>query len=180
MCAFTGFRRHSRWAHRMGWPPFQPTGELRLALLALVAEQPDNGYGLMQKLNGRAGGYYRARAQTVYPLLQQLEDEGLIVAEIQERRRVYRITGAGLRELRRRADEVQDLWHSHEPREWRRDLDAAAADIRDAAERVVRTVRGTLSDELGAAELSAATIARVREILERAIVDLEDAFGARH
>ena len=36
------------------------------------------------------------------------------------------------------------MWRSHEPREWHRDLDAVAADIRDTADRMVRTVRGAL------------------------------------
>jgi DNA-binding PadR family transcriptional regulator len=177
MCGFTGFRHHhSRWAHMMGWPPFATPGKLRLALLALVAEEPASGYELMQKLDERAGGYYRIRAQTIYPVLQQLEDEGLAVAELHEGRRVYRITEAGRRELQRRSEEVQDLWCAgRRPREWYRDLDAAAADIRDAAEGIARGVRRALSDEL-----SAGRIARVREILERSVKDLEDVFRNPH
>ncbi len=176
MCGSTGFHRHSRWAHMMGWPPFATPGELRLALLALIAEEPASGYELMRRLDERAGGYYRARAQAVYPFLQQLEDEGLAVAELQDGRRIYRITEAGRRELERRAAEVQDLWRTGRgPREWRHGLDAAAADIRDAAERIARGVREALSDEL-----SRARIARVREILERAVKDLENEFRNPH
>lgn len=176
MCGSTGFHCHSRWAHMMGWPPFVTPAELRLAMLALIAEEPASGYELMRRLDERAGGYYRARAQTVYPFLQQLEDEGLAVAELQDGRRIYRITEAGGRELERRAPEVQDLWRAARgPREWRRRLDAAAADIRDAAERIAWRVSEALSDEL-----SRARIARVREILERAVKDLENEFRNPH
>lgn len=130
---------------------------------------------MIRKIGERAGGYYRARAQTVYPTLQQLEDEGLIGTEIREARRVYRVAEAGLHELQQRADEVQDLWRSRGARHWYRSSEAAAADIRDAAEHLARTVRRTLADEL-----SPERIARVREILQRAARDLENEFRARH
>lgn len=59
----------------MAWPPLSTPSEFKLALLALIKEEPASSYRLMQKLDERTGGYYRARAQTVYPLLRQLEDE---------------------------------------------------------------------------------------------------------
>ncbi|HTW88093.1 MAG TPA: PadR family transcriptional regulator [Candidatus Binataceae bacterium] len=171
-CGFTGSRRHSRWADMMGWRPFATSGELRLALLVLIREEAATGLRLMQKLEERAGGYYRAHAQTIYPLLQQLEDEGLAAVELQEGRRVYRITETGLQELARRAAEVEDLWRGRRgPREWYRDLDAAAGEVRDATERLVRGVRRTLSDEMSTARLT-----RLREILGRAMRDLDNEF----
>jgi DNA-binding PadR family transcriptional regulator len=57
-------------------------GEVRLALLSLVAEAPSHGYELMKKLEERSAGVYRASAGTVYPTLQQLEDEGLIGSDM--------------------------------------------------------------------------------------------------
>jgi DNA-binding PadR family transcriptional regulator len=171
MCGFSESRRHARWAEWMGWRPFATMSELRLALLALVKEEPATGLRLMQELDERARGYYRARAQVVYPLLQQLEDEGLVVVETQEGRKVYRVTEAGPRELERRSVEVEELWRGRRgPRE-RYGAREAAAEVRDAAERLARGVRRTLSEEF-----SQARIARVREILERAMKDLDREF----
>ena len=78
-------RRRHPWRGRFCGP-----GEVRLALLGLLAEGPRHGYELMGQLEERSGGVYRASAGTVYPTLQQLEDEGLATSETVEGRRVYR------------------------------------------------------------------------------------------
>jgi DNA-binding PadR family transcriptional regulator len=93
----------------------------------------------MRKLEERAGGVYRASAGTVYPTLQQLEDEGLIASESQERKRVYRLTDAGRRELERLDEEVRHIWRPARRWEDRRAMfDPDAAEIRGPAERLVR------------------------------------------
>ena len=53
-------------------------GDVRLALLRLLAEEPRNGYQLMQTIEERSGGRWRPSPGSVYPTLAQLEDEGLI------------------------------------------------------------------------------------------------------
>jgi DNA-binding PadR family transcriptional regulator len=53
-------------------------GDARLAILLLLAEEPRNGYGLMQEIEERSGGVWRPSPGSVYPALSQLEDEGLI------------------------------------------------------------------------------------------------------
>jgi hypothetical protein len=74
---------------------------------------------VIKALEARSGGLYRASAGTVYPTLQQLEDEGLIVSEQQDGKRVYRITAAGSEELAREAATVNEIWNRAEHwREW--------------------------------------------------------------
>ena len=53
-------------------------GDVRLALLRLLAEEPRNGYQLMQTIEERSGGRWRPSPGSVYPTLAQLEDEGLV------------------------------------------------------------------------------------------------------
>ena len=53
-------------------------GDVRLALLRLLAEEPSNGYQLMQTIEERSDGRWRPSPGSVYPTLAQLEDEGLI------------------------------------------------------------------------------------------------------
>ena len=76
---------------------FFETGEIRLAILSLLSEGPKHGYQLMKEMAERSGGVYRASAGSVYPTLQQLEDEGLIECTQEGGRRVYRLTGPAAR-----------------------------------------------------------------------------------
>ena len=99
---YSRFTRHGR--HGFGIMSrsgrFFGPGEVRLALLSLLTEAPVHGYELMKRLEERSGGVYRASAGTVYPTLQQLEDEGLINSESHEGKKVYRLTDEGERETR--------------------------------------------------------------------------------
>ena len=52
---------------------FFESGEVRLAVLSLLAEGPKHGYQLIKEMLDRSGGLYRASAGTVYPTLQQME-----------------------------------------------------------------------------------------------------------
>lgn len=100
------------WAGFAGGPRgrFFEFGEVRLAILSLLQDGPKHGYQLIKELTERSGGLYRASAGTVYPTLQQLEDEGLIESERQEGRRVYRLTAAGTAELERDPEAVRRIW----------------------------------------------------------------------
>jgi hypothetical protein len=53
-------------------------GDVRLAILRLLAEEPRNGYQLMQTIEERSEGQWRPSPGSVYPTISQLEDEGLI------------------------------------------------------------------------------------------------------
>ena len=56
-------------------------GDVRAAILLLLAEEPRNGYGLMQEIEHRSEGAWRPSPGSVYPALAQLEDEGLIASD---------------------------------------------------------------------------------------------------
>src|SRR5436309_1137662 len=101
---FTGAYRFSRSSPWGGFsfgrgPRFFEAGEVRLAILSLLSEGPKHGYQLMKEMKDRSGGAYSASAGSVYPTLQQLEDEGLVEAEMQGGRRVYKLTDEGRQEL---------------------------------------------------------------------------------
>src|ERR1700686_3753926 len=88
---------------RYGGPPGggrRRRGEVRTALLLLLAEEPRNGYQLMQAIEERSGGRWRPSPGSIYPTLAQLEDEGLIRATEREGAKVFEITEDG----RRRAE----------------------------------------------------------------------------
>ncbi len=80
-------------------------GDVRLALLRLLAEEPRNGYQLMQTIEERSDGRWRPSPGSVYPTLAQLEDEGLVRSSESEGARHFEITDAGREHLETRADE---------------------------------------------------------------------------
>jgi DNA-binding PadR family transcriptional regulator len=70
-------------------------GDVRTALLTLLAEEPRNGYQLMQEIERRSDGVWRPSPGSVYPALQQLEDEGLVRSDESEGRKLFHLTDAG-------------------------------------------------------------------------------------
>jgi DNA-binding PadR family transcriptional regulator len=85
-------------------------GELRLALLALIAETPRHGYELIKEIEEMTGGAYAPSPGAVYPTLQLLEDEGAIEeAEAEGAKKPFAATQQGRDELESRQDEVETL-----------------------------------------------------------------------
>jgi DNA-binding PadR family transcriptional regulator len=70
-------------------------GDVRAAALLLLAEEPRNGYQLMEEIEHRSGGAWRPSPGSIYPALSQLEDEGLVSAEETAGRRAYSLTPEG-------------------------------------------------------------------------------------
>jgi DNA-binding PadR family transcriptional regulator len=78
-----------------GGGPRVRRGNVRAAILALLAERPMHGYEMIQELEARTGGVWRPSAGSIYPTLQLLEDEGLVVGEELEGKRRFSLTDAG-------------------------------------------------------------------------------------
>ena len=85
-------------------------GELRLALLALIAENPSHGYELIKGIEEMTGGAYAPSPGAVYPTLQLLEDEGAIEeAQAEGAKKPFAVTAQGQQELDNRKAEVEAL-----------------------------------------------------------------------
>jgi PadR family transcriptional regulator len=74
-------------------------------LLHLIQEQPDHGYGLMQRIESICGDLVAVNTNKIYPLLRRLEERGFVSATwdhpTKRSRRVYAITPAGEERLAR-------------------------------------------------------------------------------
>jgi DNA-binding PadR family transcriptional regulator len=125
-----------------GWPPHRPggrfgrgrkarRGDIRTAALLLLAEQPRNGYQIMQEVQERSEGVWRPSPGSVYPALQQLEDEGLIRSEEAEGRKLFHLTEAGRTEVSRREEDAPAPWE-----EMSSDYGAKAHELGNAARSV--------------------------------------------
>jgi DNA-binding PadR family transcriptional regulator len=91
--------------------PRAKRGDVRAAALALLAEEPMNGYQIIQAISERSDGVWRPSPGSVYPALQQLEDEGLIRAEAAEGgRRAYQLTDEGRAYAEAHPDELRAPW----------------------------------------------------------------------
>jgi DNA-binding PadR family transcriptional regulator len=71
-------------------------GDVYAATLLLLEEQSLHGYQIIQLIEERSGGHWRPSAGSVYPALQLLEDQGLVLGEQQDSRRVFHLTESGL------------------------------------------------------------------------------------
>ena len=70
-------------------------GDVRAAVLALLAEEPKHGYEMIKEIEERSDGYWKPSAGSIYPTLQLLEDEGLIEGTESEGKRRFSLTEAG-------------------------------------------------------------------------------------
>jgi DNA-binding PadR family transcriptional regulator len=73
-------------------------------------EEPRHGYAIMTELAERSGGLWRPSPGSVYPVLQQLQDEGLVTAEESEGRKVFSITAEGRTLVEQNPAEFAEPW----------------------------------------------------------------------
>ena len=87
-------------------------GDVRAGILVLLAEQPRNGYQMMQELEQRSQGMWRPSPGSIYPALQQLEDEGLVQEEKTGSGRTFHLTAAGKTYVSKHRDDLTAAWES--------------------------------------------------------------------
>jgi DNA-binding PadR family transcriptional regulator len=132
-------------------------GDIRTAALLLLAEEPRNGYQIMQEVEERSDGAWRPSPGSVYPALQQLEDEGLIRTQGVEGRKLFELTDAGRKLVEERGTDIPAPWEqmgdelSDEAAKLRR----LVRDVAYAYAQVMRT--GTDAQVAKAGEVLAAT-----------------------
>src|SRR5438477_11258917 len=97
--------RRGRRARRM----FE-SGELRLVLLKLIADEPRHGYDLIRAIENLTGGEYAPSPGVVYPTLTLLQDMGLIEeAPGEGPRKPFQVTDEGRAHLEERSEEIDAL-----------------------------------------------------------------------
>ncbi|KQR63939.1 PadR family transcriptional regulator [Frigoribacterium sp. Leaf172] len=125
-----------------------PRGEVRAAILALLAERPMHGYQVIHEIDERSGGDWKPSAGSVYPTLQLLADEGLIVAEETDGRKVYSLTDSGRAAAGVDAADASDPWAPQRSTGDRRTaLPRAGVELARATAQVGRTGTSAQVDE---------------------------------
>lgn len=106
------------WAGPGGGPPWARRGpkarrgDIRAAILAVLADRPMNGYQIIQDIAERSDGVWKPSPGSIYPTLQQLEDEDLVRADDQSGRKVYHLTPEGEQYVAEHPDEVSAPWEA--------------------------------------------------------------------
>src|SRR6478752_9338081 len=113
-----GHLRHQEFARSRGprygrgrGGPRARRGDVRAAVLALLAERPMHGYEMIKEIEERTEGAWTPSAGSIYPTLQLLEDEGLISGQEIEGKRRFTLTETGAAEQAEKAGE-QTPWEA--------------------------------------------------------------------
>ena len=85
------------------------TEELQLKILWFLREAPAHGYELIKRFSEVSAGYYSPSPGMLYPILAQLEAQGLAQVELAGKRKIHHITAAGLAYLQQHAEQAQLL-----------------------------------------------------------------------
>lgn len=115
-------------------------GDVRVAILRLLAEAPMHGYQVIAEIDKRSGGAWKPSAGSVYPTLQLLVDEGMVGQEIVDGRKIYSLAEAGRAEADSAAGRPAP-WEAFDPfdRIGMGPLPKAGVDLAHAVAQVRRT-----------------------------------------
>ncbi len=145
------------------------SGELRLVLLKLIADQPRHGYDLIREIEALSGGAYAPSPGVIYPTITLLADMGLIEESKGDgARKLFAITGDGRAHLAERSAEVAQLLA----------LLAELATRREKTEggpvrRAMMNLRQVLHQRLAADGVAPETLHEVAAILDAAAQKIE-------
>jgi DNA-binding PadR family transcriptional regulator len=145
------------------------SGELRLVLLKLIADQPRHGYDLIRAIEELTHGAYAPSPGVVYPTLTMLQDMGLIEeAPGEGSRNAFQITSDGEAHLAEKAEEVEDLLGR---------LEAVGGDQRKAGgppiKRAVGNLLSSIWHRVTRDDMNEATMHQIAEILDEAAQKIE-------
>ena len=144
-------------------------GDLKLLLLALIAEQPCHGYDLIRQIEEWTGGAYAPSPGVIYPTLTLLGDMGLIeAADSDGAKKLFAITDAGRAEIEANESAVDELIaRLTAVGEERQRTDSASV------RRAMGNLRAVLMNRLGDRDLDEATLHAVVALIDEAAHKIE-------
>ena len=130
-------------------------GDVRTAILLVLADEPMHGYQIMQAMSDRTGGAWRPSPGAVYPTIAQLEDERLVTTREEGGRRLVTLTDEGRTYVTERSARLGDPFAAFADR-------PAGPDLRDPLHELHAAARQIASSG------SAAQVEAAAEVLTRA------------
>ncbi len=151
---------HHRHGTHRGGPggrgPRARRGDVRAAVLALLAEEPKHGYEMIKEIEERSDGFWKPSAGSIYPTLQLLEDEGLITGTEEGGKRRFTLTDEGRKAVTEREEAKGSL-------PWEEVRSGAPPEVVELG-RSVHQLRAAITQSFHAADESQR--ARIRELLD--------------
>ena len=151
-------------------------GDLKLLVLALIAEQPRHGYEIIKLIEEKTADWYSPSPGIVYPTLTYLEEAGYVTAATEGSKKLYTITDEGKAHLDANRDVIKVVLDrltalGERVGRWRRsargEREGELPPLVDAA---IRNLRETVAKRL---ENDADAESRLVEILARTAADLQ-------
>ena len=133
-----GHGRHGDGRRGGGGRGGRPRGDVRAAILVLLAEQPRHGYDLIRAIQDRSGGSWTPSAGSIYPTLQALEDEGLLTIDTVDGRRTASLSADGLAWVEEHAQHHAGIFETDDAIDAAGAIRVELAGLRDAAMHVAR------------------------------------------
>ena len=121
-------------------------GDVRTAIIDVLhrarkADEPINGYQVIQEIAELSNGEWRPSPGSVYPTIQQLQDEGLVESDDERGRRTIRLTDSGVAWAEGNTEELATVWAPFAPTEQPvADQPSGQADIKSEIGQVVSAV----------------------------------------
>ena len=145
------------------------SGELRLVLLKLIADEPRHGYDLIRRIEELTGGAYAPSPGVIYPTLTLLDDMGLIEAQQSEgAKKLFAITDAGTAELEANRESADRLIaRLTDIGEERQRTDSASV------RRAMGNLKAVLMNRLGERDLDEATLHDIVALIDEAAQKIE-------
>lgn len=141
--------------------------ELRVVLLALIAQTPRHGYDLIREIEERSGGLYAPSPGVVYPTLTMLQDMGLIEESAAAgTRKVYAATAEGQAHLKENKEHADALLARLA------ELKSAQKGDRGPVRRAMRNLHAALAEKLARAD-SDETMHKIAALLDEATQKIE-------
>jgi DNA-binding PadR family transcriptional regulator len=150
---------------RRGGPKVR-RGDVRAAILDVLSHEPMNGYQIIQQIAERSGGAWKPSPGSVYPTVQQLEDEGLVEGSEGAGRRLLQLSDEGRSYVEAHPEELAATWRPFE----QPDEDEGPGDLKPVIGQVMGAVwqvvvSGTKQQQAEAAEILADTRRKLYGIL---------------
>lgn len=142
-------------------------GDIRAAVLALLAEQERHGYDLIRAIEERTSGAWAPSPGSIYPTLQSLEDEGLVTITLVDGRKVASVTEAGRTWVSDHVPHPDSLFAQPEGGAGVAQVRSELVQLRDAAMHVTRQ----LAHDEGHTAQIAAILAAARKDLYRLLAE---------